>query len=380
MEARPFYLIAHKCNSPAEVEKAIRDGANAVECDLQYKPSKNVFVVNHDDVNNREEDDLTTYLKEVKKNAALALIIFDCKKSVASKPEIALNLLNTIKTELPYDTGINIIISVANYENKNFFRDIIDKLEEKSGVAIDQEDDPTILLNHFGLLEKNYCYANGLSTDNDFVDWGATVLGFKEKLRRSIIQALLHKVEYKIKLVYVWTLLDKNLMKSYLCMGVDGILVDSVTDLVEVLNEKEFKNSVKLATRNDNAFKLPLPSTYKIVVKTGDRNDAGTNANVYITLYGDRNSCEHLLNTPDHNDFERGKEDEFLITTVADLGNLKQVQIRHDNDRPKPGWFLDWIKVEKDNQSWDFPCNRWLAKDEDDDEIKRTLKVNNAAR
>ena len=63
MEARPFYLIAHRCNSPTEVEKAIKDGANAVECDLQYDTTKKVFVVNHDDANSPEEDNLGKYLR-----------------------------------------------------------------------------------------------------------------------------------------------------------------------------------------------------------------------------------------------------------------------------------------------------------------------------
>ncbi len=192
-------------------------------------------------------------------------------------------------------------------------------------------------------------------------------------------KALLHKAQYEFKLIYVWTVSTKDLMKSYLGMGVDGIIVSKVTDLVEVLNEEEFQNSVRLATRNDNAFKLPLPSIYKIVVKTGDCDGAGTNANVYITLCGDRNSCEYLLDTPDHDDFERGQEHEYHLL-AADVGNVNKVRIRHDNSRGLYSpWFLDWIKVYKDNQSWDFPCNKWLAKDEDDRQIDRTLEVNNAA-
>jgi len=42
-----------------------------------------------------------------------------------------------------------------------------------------------------------------------------------------------------------------------------------------------------------------------------------------------------------------------------------------------PGWFLDWVKVTNmaSNRTWNFPCGRWLSKDEDDGKIERVLKA-----
>ena len=254
---------------------------------------------------------------------------------------------------------------MAKYKNKDFFGEILDKLRAKEGVAIDEEDKPSKVSEYFRPLTTNHCYANGLSTDNVVVDFFVNLFGINHDLRRSIIQALLHKAESEIKLIYVWTLLEKNLMRTYLSIGVDGIFVDNVKDMVEVLNEEQFKNSVRLAEREKIAFELPSPSIYKIVVKTGNCKDAGTSADVYITLCGDRNSCEYLLDTPDHDDFERGQEHEYQLP-AADVGNVTQVRIRHDNTGSRPGWFLDWIKVKKDNQSWYFPCEKWLEKDKID--------------
>ncbi len=114
MEARPFYLIAHRCNSPEKVKEVIRDGANAVECDLRYVSGN--FMVSHDTTDHNPYA-LTTYLTEVKNAECylnLALIIFDCKSSVSDKPDIAYNLLEIIKnyltnaSEIPKPPKINL--------------------------------------------------------------------------------------------------------------------------------------------------------------------------------------------------------------------------------------------------------------------------------
>jgi hypothetical protein len=114
--------------------------------------------------------------------------------------------------------------------------------------------------------------------------------------------------------------------------------------------------------------------TYRITVFTGTEKDSGTDANVYITLYGESgNSGERQIGN-DRNNFERGQSDEFSIDMI-DIGNIKNVRIRHDNKGKKPGWFLDRIIVHNENtdQEWTFPCMRWLARDEDDGQVGRLL-------
>ena len=49
-------------------------------------------------------------------------------------------------------------------------------------------------------------------------------------------------------------------------------------------------------------------SRYKVAVYTGDKAKAGTDANVFVTLFGDvGESPETRLDTKGKNDFERGK-------------------------------------------------------------------------
>jgi hypothetical protein len=115
-------------------------------------------------------------------------------------------------------------------------------------------------------------------------------------------------------------------------------------------------------------------TTYRIVVVTGAMKDAGTDADVYITLFGtEGNSGERQLDNSG-NDFERGHTDVYSIT-MEDIGDLEKIRIRHNNKHDKPGWFLDRVTVqnERTGTAWVFPCSRWLATDEDDGQIDRLL-------
>lgn len=103
---------------------------------------------------------------------------------------------------------------------------------------------------------------------------------------------------------------------------------------------------------------------------------AGTDADVRITLEGacGRSSNRILLDTYGDN-FERGDCDSFTITMPGEMGDLCRLKVRHDDSGAGSGWFLDSIKVRNldNNQVWLFNCNDWLATDEGDCCIYRTL-------
>ena len=105
--------------------------------------------------------------------------------------------------------------------------------------------------------------------------------------------------------------------------------------------------------------------TYTIWVQTGERDNAGTSANVYIELYGTNgNSGWFTLDTPNYNDFEKGAFDRYFHTN-QDLGNIVNVCLTHDNTDDGAGWFLEEIKVESDEGgNWNFFFGQWLADDE----------------
>jgi len=67
-----------------------------------------------------------------------------------------------------------------------------------------------------------------------------------------------------------------------------------------------------------------LATSYHVSVRTGDMIGAGTDANVYVILYGDQGDTGKLnlkqaINTK--NKFERGRTDQFKLEAV-DIGKV----------------------------------------------------------
>uniref|UniRef100_A0A8C1CGY2 Lipoxygenase homology domains 1a n=1 Tax=Cyprinus carpio carpio TaxID=630221 RepID=A0A8C1CGY2_CYPCA len=117
-------------------------------------------------------------------------------------------------------------------------------------------------------------------------------------------------------------------------------------------------------------------NSYEVHVFTGDMLGAGTDASVYINIYGEMGDTgERKLRKSNHlNKFERGQEDVFTITGM-DLGPLKKLRMRHDNKQPNAAWYLDRVEIfdGKEETMYFFPCQRWLAVDEDDGQLGREL-------
>ncbi|MBQ0997230.1 MULTISPECIES: PLAT/LH2 domain-containing protein [Streptomyces] len=115
---------------------------------------------------------------------------------------------------------------------------------------------------------------------------------------------------------------------------------------------------------------------YRIQVVTGKVESAGTDANVYLTIYGSAGSSEEIHLESGGDDFERASVSNF-VHTLRDLGDLRKVRIRHDNTGGWPGWFLERIVIrnEDSDQEWSFPCSLWLSTDEHDEQIDRILDL-----
>ncbi|NWR04440.1 LOXH1 protein, partial [Paradoxornis webbianus] len=118
-------------------------------------------------------------------------------------------------------------------------------------------------------------------------------------------------------------------------------------------------------------------TTYTVKVKTGDKKNAGTDANVFIILYGSKDDTGIVslkASKINKNKFERGKVDEFTVESV-DIGDLKKIKIGHDNKGNSTGWFLEWVEIDAPSlgQCLKFPCGRWLDKCEDDGAVERII-------
>jgi murein DD-endopeptidase MepM/ murein hydrolase activator NlpD len=127
------------------------------------------------------------------------------------------------------------------------------------------------------------------------------------------------------------------------------------------------------------SFLSNTENVYEVKVKTKDKWLAGTDAHVFVTLNGSSGSSgETELIAYDRNPFERNQTDVFLLDLPNDLGNIASLRIRHDNSGAGSGWYLDWIEVKqlKTGNVLRFPCDKWLATDEGDKKIDRTLNPN----
>ncbi|CAF3703956.1 unnamed protein product, partial [Rotaria sordida] len=113
---------------------------------------------------------------------------------------------------------------------------------------------------------------------------------------------------------------------------------------------------------------------YKITVYTGKKMGAGTDADVFITLYGDLGQSGAITLDDKKNNFESGQKDEFTIECPS-VGEINKILIAHNNKGSAPGWFLDRIIIEdlNEHRTYEFPCYKWLATDEDDGQISRFL-------
>lgn len=114
-----------------------------------------------------------------------------------------------------------------------------------------------------------------------------------------------------------------------------------------------------------------------IMVITGKKSGAGTNANVYIRIHGSiKSSSEiHLRG----GSFENGSTDIFDNYNLGDIGTVKSVYIRHDNTGLGSAWYLEAVVIltyrenSSEVETLIFPCHRWLSTDEGDRAIGRKL-------
>ncbi|XP_059165241.1 lipoxygenase homology domain-containing protein 1-like [Physella acuta] len=121
---------------------------------------------------------------------------------------------------------------------------------------------------------------------------------------------------------------------------------------------------------------------YKIVIKTGDVENAGTDAKVFINLFGNKGSTGNLI-LPGQvtSQFERGDTDTFTVYG-KEVGRLYAIQIGHDNSGEAPGWYLDYVDVIQTVYAfgkYPRPKNTryifrgWIAADEGDGSLSKRL-------
>ncbi|AUX42368.1 lipoxygenase [Sorangium cellulosum] len=99
---------------------------------------------------------------------------------------------------------------------------------------------------------------------------------------------------------------------------------------------------------------------YKIVVRTGNRLGAGTDADITVVLVGTRGeSGPHRLDRRFHDDFVAGAEDVYDIQ-ADDVGELILLRFTNGGELAGSDWLLDFARVTAGERSWYFPYFRWV--------------------
>jgi len=115
-----------------------------------------------------------------------------------------------------------------------------------------------------------------------------------------------------------------------------------------------------------------LADTFDVTVHTGKAKFAGTDANVWITLYSlmpasqtGVDSGAIQLSNKGANSFTPGSSRTFRITTPSNivLKNIYGMKIEEDKTGPEPDWYLESIEVKNvDNgKTKTFLCDGWLS-------------------
>lgn len=85
---------------------------------------------------------------------------------------------------------------------------------------------------------------------------------------------------------------------------------------------------------------------YEITAITGDKKGAGTDANVFVTIYGQAGITEKLsLKSRSKNVFERNRSDIFTMKAKC-VGEMKKIRVEHDNTGTGPGWYLERVSLD----------------------------------
>lgn len=96
---------------------------------------------------------------------------------------------------------------------------------------------------------------------------------------------------------------------------------------------------------------------YRWDIKTASTWYAGTDANILMSLRGDKASMQEVeLNDPDTvNDWEKGDTNHGTIET-ADLGNLQTGTLKQDGSGASPDWTPEYVRITNDEDG-----RVWLA-------------------
>lgn len=106
---------------------------------------------------------------------------------------------------------------------------------------------------------------------------------------------------------------------------------------------------------------------YNVQVKTGTYSGAGTDSNVYLTIFGNDNGTEvntgRILLNPliSDNAFENGDLNTILLENAKDVGEITKIKLEADINIAGDDWYAEYVTVDDK----EFSIQKWVKEAEE---------------
>lgn len=264
---RPFYTIAHHCNTEKEVNEAVeRDGANAIECDITPIFSSNnelKFKIYHawDFFRGRlfirytPLNKVDSYFKNLKRlldNGKLALIMLDCKEKRGVDPEHYAKKLVALLRKHGIDEKFCLIGVSGKEQSIHRFYQGLAKYNFNAAKDAYESSYTKNNLNHWIQFAKRVG-ASFLGLGIDSKAFFSPLFRWIPWIKRATEERDQQHSGAPNKVLF-WTLNTKRAMRKTLNCGVDGIITNFPRRLNEVLKERAYSQTFRLATQKDSVY------------------------------------------------------------------------------------------------------------------------------
>jgi glycerophosphoryl diester phosphodiesterase len=257
-EGRPFFAIAHNPDSVERLDRAIADGANALEPDLRHSGDAPELATAEDaDIAVTEEGvtgsasavngqaPLDAYFRELNAVAQRKLVIWDTKPGDTQDYASVASAIEKVGQEQGFDFSR----SVFNISN--------DKMTALYGPF---QDDASIGRCFDGIFTQVHSHAADewmgpvRAQRLTFQGLGVTPqLQVPEKwsVPISVYVRAREQEEYPKK-IYFWTVNDPSATRRILDLGVDGLITDELPRLLDTLKEEPYASIYRYASDDDD--------------------------------------------------------------------------------------------------------------------------------
>ncbi|VDL19697.1 unnamed protein product [Hymenolepis diminuta] len=114
------------------------------------------------------------------------------------------------------------------------------------------------------------------------------------------------------------------------------------------LSLSQYEDKKEFILQPESVERLFRAVPYEITFYTGSESGSGTDALVFLQLYGNKGAkkTETLLFGPDAKAFATGGTDTFNVYT-SEVGDITKIRVGHNGKEPSANWFLEKIRIRK---------------------------------